>query len=205
VDTARLPTPTPTAEGAVGGLGPCPPITDLGISSVSNELIYSKEGFRTIKGLFGISHRIDDGYDINMTVISSRLYNAEFWVALTTNPNPTDIDNPPDVISVVMVPATMDSPNLTGTIAIYRNSRKLVDKKWAEILNISGTNRAPFIYDISIRIAAGRIVITINNREIANEIGLFPTYLFLGYNKKSAAGSAIVDVLVTDFEPLPVR
>lgn len=158
-----------------------------------------------MQGVFGISHRINSGYIINMTVTSSRLFNAEFWVALSTNANPGDVDNPPEVISIVIVPATQGNPNLTGTIAIYKNTKKLADKKWAEILNNSGTGRAPFVYDVNIKVDAGRIVITVNNREVANEIGIFPTYLFLGYNKKSAAGSAIVDVSIKNFELTPVR
>jgi len=205
VDTARLPTPTPTPKGIPGSFVECAPITDLGITSISNELIYSKEGFRDVQGVFGISHRINSGYIINMTVTSSRLFNAEFWVALSTNANPGDVDNPPEVISIVIVPATQGNPNLTGTIAIYKNTKKLADKKWAEILNNSGTGRAPFVYDVNIKVDAGRIVITVNNREVANEIGIFPTYLFLGYNKKSAAGSAIVDVSIKNFELTPVR
>ena len=204
VDTMGLPTPTPTATSTPANLGGCSPISEFGISTISDQLIFSKQGLKNVQGLLGISHRIDSGYSIELTVTANILFNAEFWIALSEGVNPSPIDNPLDVVSMAVVPQSQGGQSLTGTIALYRGANKIDDKKWIEILGNSPAG-PPFVYHLNIRVAAGHVAITVNGREVANQNGIFPNYLFLGYNKKATAGSVVVNVSVSDLKLTPVK
>jgi len=200
VDSAKIPTPTPEATAGATAESPdgCDAIPELGISTTAKGLIYSKDDLRDEHGIFGISRSIKNGYEINLTVITNQLFNAEFWVALSTQPTPLDPDINPEVVSMVIVPAYQSNPKLTGTIVVFRNAEKKNTKRWEEIILKNNVVGPPFTYEINIKVTGGSVVVTVNNREVADEKGIFPRYLFLGYYKKSASGSVIVDVNVSD-------
>lgn len=135
-----------------------------------------------------------------MTVTTRDLFNADFWASVATDKSPTTSDG----VSIVMVAGAQGDDKVPGTIAIYRKSVKREDKIWAEIdkNNLPGP---PFTYDVDFRITRGSVILLVNGQRVAEERGIFPTYLFLGYQKKATAGTILVDVSVRglSFELIP--
>lgn len=169
--------------------------SDSGLSFIGTNIFKGKVG------IYGIAVKVPSTSVVEFTAHLSQLYNAAFWVGLSSSPTPQD-----NMMILALRPSFQPSANPQGDIDLYINQYGKPDGQylWDNLSAGTGiTDGPPYLYNFRFNINNGKIETQINDLGLESQFVSQPIYLFLGFYKKSNSGSVTLDVNVDNWKVTP--
>ena len=130
----------------------------------------------------------NDVTEIGLDVELSNIVDGEFWIALSGSTNPEN-----NSISIRL--------QSNGLARFYTNNSFYDEKTWDFLREgtLYGSSK-PYYYNLTFKITANSVDISINNNFNLKNLSTTPHYLFLGYKNKSAVNPVTVFVNISNLK-----
>ena len=177
-------------------------VPELGISASRDGLFFvPKDALRDSAGIFGVALQLPNRAKVEFQARLFRLYNAEFWIALSATPEPRD-----NMMILAMQASSSATSKLPGDIDLYVNRFNRSSERyfWSRLrAGIGAPEGPPYLYVIRFDIDNGKIDTFIDGIKLNTQIVNQPIHLFLGIRKKSNVGSTTLQVNVDNWKITP--